>query len=225
MKAQTPSQGPAFLSGAVIENYFAPSLRNGGPDTLGGWSESDIVDFLTTGANPRGIVFGSMSDVVVHSTQYMSREDAVATARYLKTLSEPGGQPARSFAYDETEHQALKHGDASKPGALLYLDNCAACHRPDGMGYDRVFPSLAGNPVVEALNPVSLISIVLSGSQTPRTAQTPAQFAMPAFAWRLNDQDVADLVNFIRGSWGNSASPTSAGDVASVRKAVTPSAD
>ena len=114
MKAQTPSQGSAFLSGAVIENYFAPNLRNGGPDTLGGWSESDIVDFLTTGANPRGIVFGSMTDVIVHSTQYMSRDDAVATARYLKTLGEPEGQPARSFAYDETEHQALKHGDAEQ---------------------------------------------------------------------------------------------------------------
>jgi hypothetical protein len=52
-------------------------------DTLGGWSESDIVDFLAMRANPRGIVFGSMSDVIVH-TQYMSRDDAVATSRYLK---------------------------------------------------------------------------------------------------------------------------------------------
>jgi alcohol dehydrogenase (quinone), cytochrome c subunit len=225
VKAQNPSQGSAFLSGAVIENYFAPNLRNAGPDTLGGWSENDIVDFLTTGANPHGIVFGSMSDVVVHSTQYMSREDAVATARYLKTLSEPEGRPARSFAYNETEHQALRHGDASKLGALLYLDNCAACHRPDGTGYDRVFPELAGNPVVEAPNPVSLISIVLAGSQTPRTAQTPAQFTMPAFAWRLSDRDVADLVNFVRSSWGNSASVASVGDVAGVRKALAQPAD
>jgi alcohol dehydrogenase (quinone), cytochrome c subunit len=224
VKAQTPSQGSAFLSGAVIENYFAPSLRNGGPDTLGGWSESDIVDFLMTGANPRGIVFGSMTDVIVHSTQYLSREDAVATARYLKTLGAPAGQPAKSFVYDEGEHQALKHGDASKPGALLYLDNCAACHRPDGTGYDRVFPRLAGNSVVEAASPISLISIVLAGSQTPRTAQTPAQFAMPAFAWRLSDRDVADLVNFIRSSWGNSASIAGADDVAGVRKAAAPSA-
>jgi mono/diheme cytochrome c family protein len=225
VKAQTPFQGPAFLSGAAIENYFAPSLRNGGPDTLAGWSESNIADFLTTGANPHGIVFGSMRDVIVHSTQYMSHDDAVATARYLKTLSEPGAQPTKSFAYDETEHQALKHGDASKPGALLYLDNCAACHRPDGKGYDRVFPGLAGNPVVEAPNPVSLISIVLAGSQTPHTAQTPAQFTMPAFAWRLSDRDVANLVNFIRTSWGNSASVAFPDDVASVRKAVAPSAE
>jgi mono/diheme cytochrome c family protein len=88
-----------------------------------------------------------------------------------------------------------------------------------------VFPGLAGNPVVEAPNPVSLISIVLTGSLTPRMAQTPAQFAMPTFAWRLSDQDVADLVNFIRSSWGNSASAASAGDVAGVRKAVALSAE
>jgi mono/diheme cytochrome c family protein len=225
VKAQTPSLGAAFLSGAVIENYFAPSLRGGGPDPLGGWSENDIVEFLATGANSHGIVFGSMSDVIVHSTQYLIREDAVATARYLKKLGAPAGQPGRAFVYDEVEHQALKHGDASKPGALLYLDNCAACHRPDGMGYERVFPGLAGNPVVEAANPVSLISIVLTGSRTPRTARTPAQFAMPAFAWRLSNQDVADVVNFIRSSWGNSASATTAADVASVRKAIGPSAE
>jgi alcohol dehydrogenase (quinone), cytochrome c subunit len=133
--------------------------------------------------------------------------------------------PARSCTHREREHQALKRGDASKPGALLYLDNCAACHRPDGMGYDRVFPRLAGNPVVEAANPISLVSIVLAGSRTPRTAQTPAQFTMPAFAWRLSDRDVADLVNFIRSSWGNSASGASAGDVAGVRKALAHHAD
>jgi mono/diheme cytochrome c family protein len=121
--------------------------------------------------------------------------------------------------------QAGERGDASKPGALLYLDNCAACHRPDGKGYDRVFPRLAGNPVVEAPNPVSLISIVLAGSQTPRTTQTPAQFTMPPFAWRLSDRDVADLVNFIRSSWGNSASVASASDVAGVRKAVAQHTD
>ena len=218
VRAQTASQGPVYLSGAVIENYFAPSLRRGGPDTLGGWSESDLVEFLRTGANPRGIAFGSMSDVIVHSTQYMTREDAVATARYLGTLGASAEGPVRSFVYDDTAHRALKRGDASKPGALLYLDNCAACHRPDGVGYDRVFPRLAGNSAVEAPNSSSLISIVLAGSRTPRTADTPAQFAMPAFDRRLSDEDIADLINFIRNSWGNSASGTSVSEVARIRK-------
>jgi mono/diheme cytochrome c family protein len=46
---------------------------------------------------------------------------------------------------------------------------------------------------------------------------------MPAFAWRLNDQDVADVVNFISSSWGNSAPMTRAAEVAAFRKALAPS--
>jgi mono/diheme cytochrome c family protein len=217
VKATTPAGGAAYLSGAVIENYFAPSLRNGGPGTLGAWSEEELAQFLATGANAQGIAFGSMSDVIIHSTQYMTPADALATAKYLKSLRSPGDDPAARFTYDPLEHLALKSGDASKPGARIYLDNCAACHRPDGMGYERVFPRLAGNPVVQAENPRSLISIVLDGSQTPRTPRTPAQFTMPRFAWRLSDKDVADVVNFIRTSWGNSASPASSADVAKIR--------
>ena len=104
----------------------------------------------------------------------------------------------------------------------IYLDNCAACHRPDGVGYELVFPRLAGNPVVQAENPRSLVSIVLDGSQTPRTARTPAQFTMPSFSWRLSDKDVAEVVNFIRASWGNSAPPVSPAEVAKSRGSLQP---
>jgi alcohol dehydrogenase (quinone), cytochrome c subunit len=220
VKAATPAGGAAYLSGAVVENYFAPSLRNGGPGTLGAWSEEDLAQFLQTGANAQGIAFGSMSDVIVHSTQYMTPADVLATAKYLKSLRSPDAGAATPFAYDAAEHLALKNGDASKPGARIYLDNCAACHRPDGRGYDQVFPRLAGNPVVQTGNPESLVSIVLDGSQTPRTARAPAQFTMPRFAWRLSDKDVADVVSFIRTSWGNNASPVSSADVAKSRKSL-----
>jgi mono/diheme cytochrome c family protein len=220
MKATTPVGGTAYLSGAVIEDYFAPSLRNGGPGTLGVWSEEELAQFLETGANAQGIAFGSMSDVIIHSTQYLTPADALATAKYLKSLRSSGEKPASRFTYDTLEHVLLKNGDASKPGAMIYLNNCAACHRPDGVGYDQVFPSLAGNPIVQAEDPQSLISIVLDGSQTPRTARTPAQFTMPRFAWRLSDKDVADVVNFIRTSWGNSAAPVSPAEVGGTRESL-----
>jgi mono/diheme cytochrome c family protein len=220
VKATTPAGGAAYLSGAVIENYFAPSLRNGGPGTLGAWTDDELAQFLETGANAQGIAFGSMSDVIIHSTQYMTPADALATAKYLKARRDVEEGPATRFTYDATEHDALKNGDASKPGARIYLDNCAACHRPDGVGYEQVFPRLAGNPVVQAGNPQSLLSIVLEGSQTPRTARTPAQFTMPGFAWRLSDKDVVDVVNFVRTSWGNSASPASSADVAKIRESL-----
>jgi mono/diheme cytochrome c family protein len=220
VKAQNGRDGDAFLRGGPVENWYAPSLRNGGPDTIAGWSESQISQFLESGANHAGIAFGSMSDVIVNSTQFLSAEDSAATAKYLKTLQDPQVKGAAKFAYDERTDRELAAGDATKRGALLYLDNCAACHRPDGRGYEGVFPSLAGNPIVEADNPLSLVSIVLLGSTTSRTSTTPAQFAMPAFAWRLTDQDAADIVTFIRNSWGNDAKPIEAPKVAALRSTV-----
>ena len=210
LKAVTRTDSPRYLSGAVIETYFAPSLRGAGAGSLEDWSEDDLARFLQTGANSRGIAFGSMSDVIIHSTQYMSEADARATAHYLKSLEPHAGQ---SFAYDQRSHDALKKGDASSTGAMIYLDNCAACHRPDGRGYERVFPALAGNPVVEASSPESVISIVLRGSTTPRTPQTPAQFTMPGFSWRLSDVEVMQVTNFVRTSWGNRGQQVTLEDV------------
>jgi alcohol dehydrogenase (quinone), cytochrome c subunit len=217
LRAQTRTDGAAYLSGAVIENYFAPSLRTSGHGSLADWSIQDVAEFLKTGANNHGIAFGSMTDVIVHSTRFMTDDDALAAAKYLKSIADKGTQ---TFMYDEAAHRALQEGDTSKTGSLLYLDNCAACHRPDGLGYKRVFPQLAGNPVVMAPEAISLATIVLEGSLTPKTSATPAQFAMPSFAWRLNDQEVADVVNFIRSSWGNRSAPIAAGDVAKLRKSV-----
>jgi alcohol dehydrogenase (quinone), cytochrome c subunit len=217
VKAQNGRDGDAFLRGGPVENWFAPSLRNGGPDTLAEWSEAQISQFLQSGANHSGIAFGSMSDVIVNSTQFLSVEDSAATAKYLKTLQDQPAKGRARFAYDERTDRELASGDATQRGALLYLDNCAACHRPDGRGYESVFPSLAGNPVVESDNTLSLIYIVLQGSKTSRTSMTPAQFAMPAFAWRLTDQDAADIISFIRSSWGNDAKPIEAHRVATLR--------
>jgi mono/diheme cytochrome c family protein len=210
------ADGPQYLTGAVIENYFAPSLRSDGAGSLRDWSEDELAQFLRTGANSRGIAFGSMSDVIIHSTQYLSEADARSTAHYLKSLisQDRNGQ---TFAYDPSSHQALKRGDASSEGALVYLDNCAACHRPDGRGYERVFPALAGNPVVEAASPQSVVSIILRGSTTPPTSQTPAQFTMPGFAWRLSDIQVMQVANFVRSNWGNRGPQVSLDDVAHLR--------
>jgi mono/diheme cytochrome c family protein len=216
LKAVSNAHGAPYLSGAVIESYFAPSLRTAGAGSLRDWSEDDLVAFLRAGANSSGIAFGSMSDVIFHSTQYMSEGDARSTAHYLKSLESPQ-RGTQSFSYDETTHKALKKGNASAEGAMIYLDNCAACHRPDGHGYDRVFPALAGNPVVEAANPDSVISIILRGSTSPRTGQTPAQFTMPGFAWRLSDVEVLEVANFARSSWGNRATPAKLQDVAHLR--------
>ena len=216
LRATTRTDGSQYLRGAVIESYFAPSLRSNGAGSLRDWSEDELAQFLKTGANSRGIVFGSMTDVIIHSTQYMSEADAKATAHYLKSFDSQD-RSDQSFAYDPSSHEALKRGDANSEGAMIYLDNCAACHRPDGRGYERVFPALAGNAVVEAGSPESVVSIIFRGSTTPHTPKTPAQFTMPGFAWRLSDIEVMQVANFVRSNWGNRGPQVTLEDVQSLR--------
>lgn len=216
-KALNPADGSQFLAGsAPLEGWIAKSLRGDHKDGLGSWSEDELVQFLKTGRSDRTAVFGGMSDVVEHSMQYMSEADLTAIARYLKTLpaSDPNDKP---HVYDPKAGDALWKGDDSQRGASVYIDNCAACHRTDGHGYTRVFPALAGNPVLQGNDPTSLIHVVLAGGTLPATQTAPSTFTMPAFAWRLSDQEVADVVSFIRGSWGNQGAPVSAADVAKLR--------
>ncbi|MEB0046058.1 MULTISPECIES: cytochrome c [unclassified Pseudomonas] len=217
-KALNAGEGNTFLSGsAPLEGWIAKSLRGDHKDGLGSWSEEQLVQFLKTGRSDRSAVFGGMSDVVTHSMQYMTDADLTAIARYLKSL--PANDPNdRPHQYDPKVAQALWKGDDSRPGASVYIDNCAACHRTDGHGYTRVFPALAGNPVLQSDDPTSLIHIVLKGGTLPATHTAPSTFTMPGFAGRLSDEEVAQVVSFIRSSWGNSGSPVKASTVAALRK-------
>ncbi len=65
-----------------------------------------------------------------------------------------------------------------------------------------MFPPLAGNGVVVAADPNDIIKVVNRG--------IPARsgyIAMPSFATQLTDQQVAEIANYIRSSWGNKAPP------------------
>lgn len=216
-KALSATDGSTFLSGsAPLEGWIAKNLRGDHKDGLGSWNEAQLVQFLKTGRSDRSAVFGGMSDVIVHSMQYMSEADLTAIARYLKSL--PAVDSAdKPHQYDPAVADALWNGDDSKRGAAVYIDNCAACHRTDGNGYTRVFPALANNPVLQSDDPTSLIHIVLKGGTLPATHTAPSTFTMPAFDWRLSDQEVADVVNFIRTSWGNQAGEVKATDVKGLR--------
>nr|WP_158785068.1 cytochrome c [Pantoea sp. BAV 3049] len=219
-KALNDSEGSDYLSGSSspIDGWTASNLRGDNRDGLGRWSEDDLVQFLRMGRNDRTAVFGGMTDVIQHSLQHLSAEDATAIARYLKSLGARDPNQV-GFSEDAAVAKALWKGDDSKPGASVYVDSCAACHKTDGSGYHRFFPELRGNPVVLEEDPTSLIHIVLSGATLPGVKDAPSSITMPAFGWRLKDQQVADVVNFIRTSWGNTAkTQISASDVAKVRK-------
>lgn len=217
-EALTPMDGPRYLAGSEVDNWVAPSLRGDTADGLASMSQAQLVELLKSGRNANSAVFGGMSDVIHHSTQYMTDADLEAVAAFLKSLTPPGDE--KKPTYDASVANDLYKGNARMPGALLYVNNCATCHRTSGHGYDQVFPALALNPVVNSANPDSLIHIVLAGSTMPGTKTAPTEFSMPSFASRLTDDEVAQLLTFVRSSWGNSAPAVTQEQVRKIRKQI-----
>jgi mono/diheme cytochrome c family protein len=130
-KALSDADGVDYLGGGMVDHHVANNLRGDDMTGLGRWSKADIVEFLRTGRNSETAAFGGMQDVVEHSSQYMSDADLNAIATYLKSLS-AGNNAASHFAYQSTAATALASGNVSMPGALDYLNSCAACHRSTG---------------------------------------------------------------------------------------------
>jgi alcohol dehydrogenase (quinone), cytochrome c subunit len=217
------SQSPEFLSGANLDDWYAPSLRQNKLTGLGAWSQADIVEFLKTGHNQRGAAFGSMRDVVNNSTPYLSDNDLESIALYLKSL--PAGRQEPAYAYDGSTATALLSGKTDAPGATLYAANCQSCHRETGGAAAPFVPPLAGNPILMDQDASSLINIVLNGSAPLVVKGRPDAYRMPQFREQLNNQQIADIISFIRTSWGNHASAVSADDVAALRKRTDPASD
>lgn len=216
-KALDDSSSSFLAGGQRIGGWVAVNLRGNVGDGLGGWSKEDIVATLRTARNAQQSVIGApMSDVVVHSTQNLNEADLQAIAAYLKTLA-PSSGDAPKFAANPATAADLAKGHEANRGAELYDDNCAVCHHTDGAGSPKALPKIAGNSSVLAEDPNSLIRLVLAGSALPGTTAAPSALGMPGFAWRLSNQEVAELLTFIRTSWGNQASSVTAGEVARVR--------
>jgi len=218
------SSDKAFLSGANLDGWSAPNLHNDARTGLGQWSEAELVEFLKTGHNRFGTAFGSMSDVVNNSTPYMSDDDIAAIASYLKSLAPTESQPA--YTYDAAATTALKSGKPGSAGGQVYLARCAACHGADGKGAAPYLPPIAGNPTLLDKDPVSLINVVLNGSAPLVVRGTPDAYRMPQFRVQMSDQEVADVVMFIRDAWGNKTAGTvTAKQVADLRKSTDPKSD
>ncbi|MDF3838699.1 cytochrome c [Cupriavidus basilensis] len=214
-KALSLADGDAFLSGAVIDGWRAKSLR-GEAQGLQSWSAADIAMFLKTGRTDKVAAFGAMADVVEHSTRHFTDEDIASIAAYVKQLPAVKGKLDTFPPRTDTTTAALLDGRYDSRGAVIYMEQCVTCHRADGQGVPRLFPALANNSAVFAQHPQSIIQITLEGGKMPSNSHDAMAFAMPGFN-HLSNQDITDVINFIRTAWVNQAPPIGEGDVARTR--------
>ena len=197
------------FEGNVIQGWTAPNITNDTRVGLGNWSLGQIIEYLKVGHNTDAAASGPMAEVVSYSTSAMSDADLHAIAVYLK---ERGGAAPATPPAVSTQDAHMKAGQA------IYADTCMACHKADGSGVEFLFPRLAGAPVTQQHNLESLVRVVIQGSRSAATRSAPTAPAMPSLGWRLSDDQIADVLTYIRNSWGNQASAVSASDVESIRK-------
>ncbi|WP_291779360.1 cytochrome c [Luteibacter sp.] len=200
-----------FLAGGIIpvQNWYAPDLSMGVNGGLAGWSEADVVTLLKTGRSSRGTALGPMADVVMKSTRHLTDDDLAAIATYLKSLPDPEPRkPGESIAGAK---------DLVANGRGTYERQCAACHGDDGRGKGDAYPPLDRNPTVTDPTGINVIRAVLSGGFSPATEGNPRPYSMPPFSQRLDDDEVAGVVSYIRQAWSNKASAVSPGDVRAYR--------
>jgi mono/diheme cytochrome c family protein len=153
-----------------------------------------------------------------NSTQFMTDEDLTAIARYLKSL--PGGRQRDGLPWQYQEVSAATRLDS--PGAQIYVTRCASCHGLDGKGQSEWMPPLAGATSPLAKESASAMNITLNGSQRVVAAGVPDAYRMPAFREQLSDQQIAEVLTFVRGTWGNQGSAVEAQAVSKLRDHTDP---
>ncbi len=104
-------------------------------------------------------------------------------------------------------------------GSELYKKYCLTCHQADGSGVPMMNPPLIKTSYVTG-DKNKIIKWVLQGSveKVPIDGQTYSN-NMPAQKY-LTDQQIADVLTFIRSSFGNKSSAISAIDVKTVRASI-----
>ena len=104
---------------------------------------------------------------------------------------------------------AQGQGDAAQRGQAVFEENCAQCHRANGEGLPATFPALNKNPFVLG-DPKPVIATVLNGRKG-------SLGQMPAWKDKLDDQQIAAVVTYIRQAWSNRAAAVTPAMVAAAR--------
>jgi len=199
----------AYLQGSNLGVWHAPEITSNSYTGIGSWSNEQIVQYLKTGSNHVAVASGPMAEAVTNSTQHLTDDDLQAIATYLKAQKGSNNKAPAALTADSS---------LMKQGANVYAANCSACHNSNGKGIPGLAASLANNPGIVAPDATSLLTTVLEGGRGAVTVSNPTSGAMPSFAWKLSDQQVAAAVTYIRNSWGNSAPAVSEQQAAKMRE-------
>lgn len=104
-------------------------------------------------------------------------------------------------------------------GQKIYVTYCLACHQADGSGVPGLNPPLIKTKWVLG-DKTQLITILLKGMSEPIEVDGEEYSNVMASHAFLKDQEIADVLNYVRTSFGNKASGVNADEVKKVRATI-----
>jgi len=205
--------------GGLVLDWYAPSLGSSSEAGVQAFPLDDIGTLLSAGVVGRvpgserhAATLGPMGEVVHDSLQFADPGDLRAMGVYLRSLPDVT-RPMRRFAPEALA--GLQ--PITELGRKVYEEQCARCHGDHGEGRFPAGPPLARNRAVTMPQAADPIRILLFGGYPPGTRDNPRPFGMPPFYPTLSDDQLADVLTYIRTSWGNDASPIFASEFAENR--------
>lgn len=102
-------------------------------------------------------------------------------------------------------------------GKKIYTQNCLTCHMADGGGVQNMNPPLSKTSYVLG-DKTKLINVLLNGMEDQDIDGESYQNVMPAHDF-LTDQQIADVLTYVRNSFGNKASAVQPAEVKAARAA------
>ncbi|MBS0591506.1 MAG: c-type cytochrome [Proteobacteria bacterium] len=196
-----------YLAGGRIpgSGWYAPPLD---AKQLQHYSIDQLADYLRAGVADSGTAYGPMAEVVYRSLQYLNDEDALAMARYLKSVPAHPQHDSGFVLLPEPARPSVAGN-----GADIYRRACADCHGKDGEGEPGRYPRLRDAVATRVPDPIDAVRMILYGGFAPTTARNPLPYSMPPFVQRLSAADIAAVTNFVRENFGGQHSSLTATDI------------
>ncbi len=143
---------------------------------------------------------------------------AIYSGRQAESAYSAKGAPATQTPTAMPANTAVTDGLSARmaTGGTLYKTYCIGCHQPEGQGMPGVFPPLAKSDYLMA-DRSRAIEIVLNGLSGSIQVNGQAYNGVMPPMGQLKDDEIANILTYVRNSWGNQDEAVSAAEVAAVR--------
>jgi mono/diheme cytochrome c family protein len=181
------------FAGAEQVGWHAYNLTSDRTSGLGGWSDAQLAQYLSTGrADGHGPASGPMAEAVENSLRYLTQDDIHAMIAYLRGVApQPDGPPAVQAGAAVSPADAL--------GAGLFAQACQGCHLPNGDGRQSPWAALRGSHTAGDPAGTNMVQVLTHGTQI-RTS-LGVMFMHP-FTGAYTDQELAALARYTTAQFG-----------------------